>query len=85
MFLRSEGAKARSVGGEAMLCTRDDYATRVCAEKLGGGSSPSNARFCEEGYIHLAEYIKHNSFLTIRKECAKLYSQSHNKVRGAYC
>ena len=29
MFLRSEGAKGRSIGCEAMLCARDYYATRV--------------------------------------------------------
>ena len=29
MFLRSEGVKARSIGGEATLCDRDDYAARV--------------------------------------------------------
>ena len=31
------GAKARSVGREAMLCARDDYATRV-----GGGAKARN-------------------------------------------
>ena len=29
MFLCSEGAQARSIGGEATLCDRDDYAARV--------------------------------------------------------
>ena len=32
-FLFCKGAQARSVGGEAMLCTQDDYATRVGNEK----------------------------------------------------